>query len=347
MSENNGDAVAKTFRSTSSDHPQLLNISFADDPKGNLGAQLLNCDKKGDAEMFLPAYAVVARLIGEDTVALKAGVRVGDVLVAVNGQGFRRFAPDYKPEEVEQLNDSVTVTLDHRVVEPGSAYNPMLASIKKIKAAAAEGNGPPLVLSFERYGWDARPNAWNRFLAARDNNVPNAMQLIQEHELWRLATFPISLEQPGLQHILRQKAVSEIDIERPPGLSESFDSGFPPCVYVQYAKLLAMQSAGDITSDDVVAAFVIFNERMLSKAAQRDARFPKTCQFIDVTGMTMTQGLSTETLKKIYKVFEPNYPETLHKMVMYPVSTMLVRTYLRYCRCRSDQTIWLVYDVVF
>lgn len=31
-------------------------------------------------------------------------------------------------------------------------------------------------------------------------------------------------------------------------------------------------------------------------------------------------------LKKIYNVFEPNYPETLCKMVMYPVSTMLGTT---------------------
>lgn len=31
-------------------------------------------------------------------------------------------------------------------------------------------------------------------------------------------------------------------------------------------------------------------------------------------------------LQKIYNVFEPNYPETLNKMVMYPVSNVLAKT---------------------
>jgi len=33
------------FESTSSEMPQLLSISFVDDPQGSLGAQLTNCDK--------------------------------------------------------------------------------------------------------------------------------------------------------------------------------------------------------------------------------------------------------------------------------------------------------------
>ena len=33
------------FMSTSSEMPQLLTISFKDDPQGSLGAQLINCDK--------------------------------------------------------------------------------------------------------------------------------------------------------------------------------------------------------------------------------------------------------------------------------------------------------------
>jgi hypothetical protein len=84
-----------------------------------------------------------------------------------------------------------------------------------------------------------------------------------------------------------------------------------------------MQTAGEITAEDVVAAFVIFTERMLAKA--KDPRNPKTCQFIDLSGVGITSGFRVETLKKIYKVFEPNYPETLFKMVMYPVSTLMVR----------------------
>jgi hypothetical protein len=33
------------FVSTSNEKPQLLTISFEDDPQGSLGAQLINCDK--------------------------------------------------------------------------------------------------------------------------------------------------------------------------------------------------------------------------------------------------------------------------------------------------------------
>jgi len=244
--------------------------------------------------MFLPGYAAVGKILGEDTIASKAGVRVGDVMVAVNGQGFRRFAPDYKDGDVSKLGHTdANVALDHKTAEAGQAYQALLAKIKAIKAASASGDGQdPLVLSFERYGWDARPNSWPRFLEARNNNVPEAMQMIQMHDAWKASTFPIPLQTPGLQHILRQKAVSEIDVD--------FLDDFPPTVYVQYGKLLELQTAGDITADDVVKAFCIFTERMLSKA--KDPRSPKTCQFIDLTGVSITSGFRVETLKQIYNV---------------------------------------------
>jgi hypothetical protein len=299
------------FASSSRDTPTLLNISFKDDPTGSLGAQLVNCDKEMAAEMFLPGYAVIGRLLPGDTVARKSGVHVGDCIISVNGQGFRRFEPDYKEEDVTYLQDD-KAELDHKVVPAGAGYDAMLAQIKSIKAA--EGD-PPLVLTLERYGWDARCNSWPRFLTARDENVPAAMQMSQAHEAWRALTFPIDLKYPGLQKILKVKAVSEIDVE--------FLHDFPPTVYVNYGKLLSMQTSGEITAEDVVAAFVIFTERMLAKA--KDPRNPKTCQFIDLSGVGLTSGFRVETLKKIYKVFEPNYPETLFKMVMYPVSTLMVR----------------------
>lgn len=305
---------AKQFYSTSSPSPKLLTVDFASDPKSGLGAQLLNCDKS-DTEsesMFCPGYALIGRLLDGETVAKNAGVEVGDVIVAVNGQGFRRFKIDYDVEKAEKLNES-TVELDHRTVEPGSAYQALLGKIKAIKATDM-----PLVLSLERYSWDAQPNAWRRFLAARDNQVPDAMQMMQLHQAWRETRFPIQLTEPGLQTILRQKAVSEIDI------SDLDSKDFPPTVYVNYGKLLALQTEGSITADDVVKAFVIFTERMLAKAS--DPRNARTCQFIDLSGVSISSGFRVETLKKIYAEFEPNYPETLFKMVMYPVSSMVVST---------------------
>lgn len=268
--------------------------------------------------MFLPGYAVIGKLLKGETVAKKFRVKPGDVIVAVNGQGFRRFAPDYKDEDVLKLNDeedNIDVKLDNAVVQPGGAYDQLLAKIKAIKAAAPD---PPLILTLERYGWDARCNNWPRFLAARENNVPDAMMMQQTHEQWKEDTFPIDLTRSGLQEIFKQKAISEIDVE---GLHAK---DFPPTVYINYGKLQQMEKAGEITTEDVVDAFIIFTERMLAKAADHDPRNPKTCQFIDLSGVSITGGFRIETLKRIYRVFEPNYPETLYKMVMYPVSSMVV-----------------------
>jgi C-terminal processing protease CtpA/Prc len=69
--------------------------------------------------MFVPGYATVGRLLDGETVARKSGVKVGDCIVAVNGQGFRRFAPDYKDEELENLSKDSFVMNDHSVVRLG------------------------------------------------------------------------------------------------------------------------------------------------------------------------------------------------------------------------------------
>ena len=242
-------------------------------------------------------------------------VLVGDCIIAVNEHGFRRFARDYMDEQVENLSPAVKVDLDYTVVSSGNAYQNMLAKLKAVKAANGD---PPLILTQERYGWDARCNAWARFQKTREGAVPAAMQMYQEHEAWREKRFPIDLKQPGLQTIFKEKAVSGIDL---------VVNGFPPTVYVNYGKLQQLQTAGDITAEDVVAAFVIFTERMLAQA--KDPRHPQTCQFIDLSGVSITSGFRVESLKQIYNTFEPNYPETLFKMVIYPVSSLMVRTHAR------------------
>lgn len=323
--------ASQDFDSTSSDTVRVLNISFHKDPTASLGVQLINTDvsEKEIESMFVPGYAIVGRLLPGDTVASRAGVQPGDCIVAVNGHGFRRFQQQASSSssgetennlhngDVEKNNkdndDAVVVEMDHAVVPSGAAYQQLLEKIKAVKAA---GGDPPLILTLERCGWDARANSWGRFLAAREQAVPAAMRMIQEHEAWRESTFPIALNRPGLQRILRQKAVSEIDV---------LGHDLPPTVYVDYGKLQQMQCAGDITAEDVVAAFVIFTERMLAKAA--DPRHPQTCQFIDFSGVSISSGFRVETLKQIYNTFEPNYPETLYKMVIYPVSTIMVRKY--------------------
>lgn len=287
--------------------------------------------------MFYPGYAVIGKLLKGETVARKFGVDVGDCIVAVNGQGFRRFAPDFKEGDIEYINkdeEKVDVELDDAVVPAGEAYNQLLSKIKAIKAAAPD---PPLILTLERYGWDARCNSWPRFLAARESNVPDAMMMQQQHEQWKSETFPIDLTKAGLQEIFKQKAISEINVE---GLASK---DFPPTVYIDYGKLLQMEKAGEITADEVVEAFIIFTERMLAES--EDPRNPRTCQFIDLSGVSITGGFRVETLKRIYKIFEPNYPETLFKMVMYPVSNMVVSS--SDCELRSDENNSFSVDPLF
>lgn len=299
------------FPSSSSEKPQLLTISFKDDPQGSLGAQLINCDKGEPFEMFSPGFAQIGRLLEGPTVARKCGVNVGDCIVAVNGEGFRRFAPDYKEEELENLSKDTHMPNDNNVLHKGQgeAYAALLGQIKTVKAAG----DPPLALSLERYGWDAKVNSWPRFLEARDGNVPDAMKMMQDHEQWKSDIFPIDLTRDGVQEVLRLKAVAEIDLDT--------NENSVPTVYVNFSKL---QSVDSISPDDVCKAFIIFTEMMLARS--KDPRNPKACQFIDLSGVTISSGFRVDMLKKIYNIFEPNYPETLSKMVMYPVSNMLAKT---------------------
>jgi hypothetical protein len=272
-------------------------------------------------EMFSPGFAQIDRLLDGSTVARKAGVQVGDVIVAVNGSGFRRFAPDYDESKVTDVSQNVsdsngskedsTGANDNAVLHlgQGEAYSALLTKIKTIKTAGS----PPLVLSLERYAWDARVHSWPRFLEARDGDVPAAMKLLQDHEAWKSQILPIDLTRDGIQEVLRLKAVAEIDVDK--------SGETPPTVYVNFGKLL---SADGIASDDVIKAFVIFTEMLLARS--KDPRSPKSNQFIDLSGVSMSSGFRVDLIRKIYDVFEPNYPETLGKMVMFPVSTMLSTT---------------------
>jgi hypothetical protein len=270
--------------------------------------------------MFSPGFAQIGRLLDGETVARKAGVQVGDVIVAVNGSGFRRFAPDYDESQVTNVSKNGTNgskenghvgTNDNAVMHmgQGEAYSALLTKIKTVKS----GGDPPLVLSLERYTWDAKVNSWPRFLEARDGDVPSAMKLLQDHEAWKSKVLPIDLTRDGIQEVLRLKAVAEIDVNA--------DGENYPTVYVSFAKVLG---ADGISSDDVIKCFIIFTELLLARC--KDPRFPKTNQFIDLTGVSMSSGFRVELIRKIYEVFEPNYPETLGKMVMFPVSTMLGAT---------------------
>merc|ERR1719491_2159543 len=89
------------FKATSSEIPSKLNITLHADEK--LGAQLINLDKGEPDETFNPAYASIGRVLDGDNVARRCGVAVGDCIVAVNGEGFRRLAPNCDEDQITDL----------------------------------------------------------------------------------------------------------------------------------------------------------------------------------------------------------------------------------------------------
>lgn len=359
------------FESTSPSEapPSHITVSFQQDPKGTLGAQLKNLDQGADSELFNPAYATVDRLIHGDTIARKCGVEVGDCIVAVNGEGFRRFAPDYDENgEIEELmtnlDGSVSISFDndndndnandsknenddenddekkesketetlekensnhdseslrhklkYRVIPSGinggEAYKALLSQIQKVKGANDPNN--PLLLSLERYGWDSRVNAWPRFIKARNNNVPLAMKMIQEHEQWKQTAFPIDLRRPCLNIVFKSNAIAEIKLE---------GSISPPTIYVDLGRLMAFEGSM-VKSIDIIDAFIIDMELALSNSM--DCTNPKINHFIDLTGVDL-KSFRTTLVREIHDIFEANYPETLHKLVIYPCTRAMRKT---------------------
>ncbi|KAL3785066.1 hypothetical protein ACHAW5_001766 [Stephanodiscus triporus] len=417
-SSGTGGNQCPIFEGLSPDIPSILTVSFASDPRGSLGVQLANHDNGLTNEMFLPGYASVGRMLDSDptaattatttaaatastttkttttttTLARRCGVKVGDIIVAVNGVGYRRFPPDHDEASLVDVTlgiDLITLTSEeegdeeregaavdasaanfahteggHRPTSsvdeerkereekrerrgefdksrtitsarPGESYAKLLLKIRNVKSSS-NPDDPPLVLSLERHGWDSRAHSWSRFLSARNGDVPAAMALIQGHERWRSEFFPIDLTEPSLQRLLKSRAVSVIDhlcdgrgMGRRGGGGrgeeddDDDDDVKAPVVYIDFAMLQRTGAESDTLSSDVVKAFVVYTETLLSKSP--DPRRPKSSQFVDLTGVSIKQGLQPGVLKKLYATFEPNYPETLEKMVLYPVPRLMVR----------------------
>ncbi len=301
-----------------------------------------------DCEQFTPGYAIVDRILHGHTLAKTCGLNIGDCIVAVNGEGFRRFAPEYEvTDDVDDLTtqldgsfsfstddgDSTSIAaaeketkaeefstteqqkLKYRVIPSGmnggEAYRALVGKIKEVKVAKDPEN--PLVITLERYKWDSRENAWSRFLRAKDNDVPKAMKMIQEHEQWKMTAFPIDLRRPGLINLLKSMAIAEIKLEG--------NIKLPPTLYADVGKLMTMEG-GMSSTKDIQDSLLIHTEIVMSKAS--DPLNPKLCQFVDLSEANV-KNANPATLKEIYSIFEPNFPETLEKMVIYPVPRNMVR----------------------
>lgn len=290
------------FEGTSQEIGRYFHIKVDD----SLGVKLINCDDANDLSVqFYPGYAVVG---GFTSNIQHPMIQKGDIFVAVNGHGFRRFAHIADTEHGEETTASaVDVELDHAVIPAdGTAYQKFMEKLKAVKLAKGD---PPLTLTLIRFGWDARCFAWRRFLVAREGNVPAALELHQNHVQWKLNTFPMDIASPGLQAIFSTKAVAQVK------------SGTIPTVYVNYNSLIQLEAANSITSHDIVNAFIMATERMLSEGD--DPRYPRITHLIDVSGTTYT-NFRMDIWMSLYNVFEPNYPETLHRLILYPMSTVAV-----------------------
>jgi hypothetical protein len=144
---------------------------------------------------FYPGYALVGGYTddndNDNDGPYRNVIRPGDMIIAINGRGFRRFAYQEGDEdeiemeiEVNTINNTnsnntteitippptntmmAPVELDHAVVPPGTmAYRQLLEKIKAVQLASGD---PPLTLTLIRYDWDARPFAWRRFLLAAE-----------------------------------------------------------------------------------------------------------------------------------------------------------------------------------
>lgn len=82
--------------------------------------------------MFSPGFAQIGRLLDGATVARKCGVNVGDCIVAVNGSGYRRFAADFKEEELENLSGDSHMTNDNNVYSAGTGEGKSVFLIESV-----------------------------------------------------------------------------------------------------------------------------------------------------------------------------------------------------------------------
>ena len=232
-------------------------------------------------------------------------LRKGDVVIAINERAFRRSLPESTCEEFLELWDIVAT------------------------------RNSPVTITVERYDWDAPPHAWPRFLRASKSDSKVALERYQKHLAWREATFPMDIASPGMQTIFSLRIICEIHPNK--------DEDFAPTLYVDYGRMQTMLLAGDIAAQDVVTAFTLFTEQGL--AASDDPRHPKMSRFIDISEFPSIMDFRVDTLKLIYTTLDPNYPDTLSKMVLFPVRPLMskiARALLSFIRSETTKKKFLI-----
>ena len=120
-------------------------------------------------------------------------------------------------------------------------------------------------------------------------------QMMVANEQWRAATLPIDVSGAEIQRVLKSGGVGAV----------KGAGGSSPFLYVNLSEV-----------QELVKQFA--EGAMVSS---EDPRLAKVSQIIDLGGMGL--NLNTAILKRVYKVFEANYPECLDKFILFPVGRFM------------------------
>jgi hypothetical protein len=144
----------------------------------------------------------------------------------------------------------------------------------------------------------------HRFLKAREFNEAKATAMLETHRQWRIDTLPI-VKTVEVQESLAKRRYYYL----------CQDEADRPVIYIQFQRF--MNEEHDVDAEINAYLWLIENE-VFSKMKEGG---PQTCTvLIDVQGITSPP---TAFLTKFNAIFEANYPERLHKTVIFPVPWLL------------------------
>ena len=136
-------------------------------------------------------------------------------------------------------------------------------------------------------------------------------QMMVANEQWRAATLPIDVSGAEIQRVLKSGGVGAV----------KGAGGSSPVLYVNLSEVqeLVKQFAEGEGEEVIVNSFVLLAEGAM--VSSEDPRLAKVSQIIDLGGMGL--NLNTAILKRVYTVFEANYPECLDKFILFPVGRFM------------------------
>jgi hypothetical protein len=146
---------------------------------------------------------------------------------------------------------------------------------------------------------DVGPVDLQRFLKARKNDEAKATDMITKHLTWRADTLPI--EKAEIQESL--------DTRRYYYLCQ--DAEDRPVVYIHFQRFMREKYDADI---EIKAYIWLIENEIIPQMSEAGPQ--SWTVLIDVQGI---RSPPISFLTKLNSVFEANYPERLHKTIMFPV----------------------------